>query len=62
MQEQIEEMEMQIGKVESGKNIKTKTDIALLRMRIEALESRVEVLNEEMEAWKDMEAWKGPNG
>ena len=44
MQEQIEEMEMQIGKIESEKNIKTTTDIALLRMRVEALEDRVKEL------------------
>ena len=46
MQEWIEDLEMQIGKIESGINIKTKTDIALLRMRVELLEERVNALEE----------------
>jgi len=45
MQEWIEDLEMHIGKIESGINIKTKTDIALLRMRVELLESRVKELD-----------------
>ena len=43
MQGQIEEMEMQIGKIDPVKplRVKTKIDIALLRMRVEYLEDVV---------------------